>query len=409
MFDRDNWLEIFETLSKNKLRTFLTSFSVFWGIFILMILLGSGNGLHKGVMYNFSDAINSVWLWGGRTSEAYAGFNEGRRITFKNDDVEYLDKIFPQIENLSGRIRIYGGNHQTSYKNNYADFDIQAIYPGYQEIERIKLLDGRLLNNYDIEQYRKVAIMGSVAKEKLFKDESPVGKYVNISNIPFLIVGVFGDIHEGETERLYVPLSVVQKTFAPGSNVGSISFTTGTTDLKENDKLLEEIKKALARKHSFNIDDQSAMGISDDLDDFRQMTALFNGIKIFVGIIGVLTLIAGIVGVSNIMLIVVKERTKEIGIRKAIGATPRSIIGLIVLEALVITSVSGYLGLLSGVFLLEFIGKMMPASEFFRNPGVDFNIAISAALLVVVAGVIAGFIPARKASKIKPIVALRDE
>lgn len=409
MLDLGVWYEILSTMRKNKLRTFLTSFSVFWGIFILMILLGSGNGLKKGVMHNFSDATNSVWLWGGRTTMAHEGLNSGRKISFRNDDLEFLTNQYGGLENLSGRIGLWGGEYHTSYKNNYGDFGIQAIMPGHQVTENIQIISGRLLNEFDTEKYRKVAVIGRIARERLFKEEDPVGKYVNINGIPFLIVGVFDDIHEGETERLYIPLSVAQKTFLPGTHVGTITFTTGNATIEESEQLINDIKEKLAQKHSFNVDDQAAMGSMNALKEYKQMLSLFNGINIFVGIIGIFTLIAGIVGVSNIMLIVVKERTKEIGIRKAIGATPGSIIGLIILEALIITSFAGYLGMLLGISLLETIAKNMPASEFFRNPGVDFRFAIVAALLVVLAGVLAGLVPARKASKIKPIVALRDE
>ncbi|MBN1119129.1 MAG: ABC transporter permease [Bacteroidales bacterium] len=409
MLDLGVWQEIFSTMGKNKLRTFLTSFSVFWGIFILMILLGSGNGLKKGVMHNFSDATNSVWMWGGMTSMAHEGLNSGRAIEFKNDDLEILDRGFDELENLSGRIGLWGGEYHTNYKNEYGDFGIQAIMPGHQVTENIKPMSGRLLNQLDMDKFRKVTVIGRIVQERLFKNEDPIGKYVNINGMPFLVVGVFDDVHEGETERLYIPLTVAQKTFRPGTAVNTITFTTGNATVAESEVLIEEIKQKLAKKHGFNVEDQSAMGAWNALKEYKQMLSLFNGINIFVGIIGIFTLIAGLVGVSNIMLIVVKERTKEIGIRKAIGATPGSIIGLVILESLVITAVAGYLGLLCGIGLLEFIASKMPASDFFRNPGVDFRVAIGAALMVVLAGVIAGFVPARRAAKIKPIIALRDE
>jgi putative ABC transport system permease protein len=409
MLDIGVWQEIFSTMGKNKLRTFLTSFSVFWGIFILMILLGSGNGLMKGVMYNFSDAINSVWMWGGQTSVAHDGLNAGRNISFKNEDIDFLRKNFQGLENLSAQNGLWGGNNTTNYKNEYGDFNIQAIHPGHQVTENIQLLEGRLLNKKDISDFRKVAVIGKIVKERLFKEEDPVGKYVNINGIPFLVVGVFGDVHDQETERLYIPISVAQKTFTPGTNVGTITFTTGNASVAESEKILEQIKKLFAAKYRFDENDQRAMGSWNALKDYKQTQAMFNGINIFVGVIGVLTLIAGIVGVSNIMLIVVKERTKEIGIRKALGATPSSIIGLIVLEALVITSIAGYLGLIAGVSILELIASNMPASDFFRNPGVDFWIALKAAFLVILAGMLAGYVPARRASRIKPIEALRDE
>ncbi len=409
MLDFGVWQEILSTMSKNKLRTFLTSFSVFWGIFILMILLGSGNGLKKGVMHNFSDATNSVWMWGGMTSMAHEGLNIGRPVTFRNDDLSYLDASYEGLENLSGRINLWGGAYHSSYKNEYGDFEIQAIFPGHQVTEKLDLEEGRLLNEYDMKKFRKVALIGKKVKERLFKEEDPIGKYLNINGIPFLVVGVFTDVHEGETERLYIPLPVAQKTFQPGNMVGTITFTTGDATVEESEILIEDIRKKIAKKHGFNPEDQSAMGSWNALKDYKQMLNLFNGINIFVGIIGVFTLIAGLVGVSNIMLIVVKERTKEIGIRKAIGATPNSIVGLIILEALIITSFAGYLGLLFGIGLLEFLASKMPASDFFRNPGVDFRFAIFAALLVIFAGMLAGFVPARRAARIKPIEALKDE
>jgi putative ABC transport system permease protein len=260
-----------------------------------------------------------------------------------------------------------------------------------------------------MEKFRKVAVIGRIVDERLFKGEDPIGKYVNINGIPFLVVGVFDDVHDGEVDRLYIPMTVAQKTFRPGTQVGTMTFTIGDASVEESEALVAEIKEQLAKKHKVNIDDQSALGTFNAMKEYRQMQALFQGINIFVGIIGFFTLIAGLVGVSNIMLIVVKERTKEIGIRKAIGATPASIIGLIILEALIITSIAGYFGLLAGISLLELIASNMPASDFFRNPGVDFRIAIGAAVLIMIAGMLAGFVPARRASKIKPIVALRDE
>lgn len=408
MLDFGVWEEILNTMRKNKLRTFLTSFSVFWGIFILMILLGSGNGLQKGVMHNFSDAKNSVWMWGGLTTMSHAGYNAGRQIAFSNDDMDFIKKGYGEIENVSGRVGLWGSN-VVSYQNNYGDFNIQGIGVGHQVTEGLKINSGRLLNQIDLDAYRKVAVIGTAVRDQIFKKEDPVGKYLNLRGIPFLVIGVFEDVNEWETKQIYIPITTTQKTFSPGTAIGTMTFTMGDLSVEESEVMLEEMRKSIARKHKFNPDDQRAMGMWNALAEYKQMSALFGGINIFVGIIGVFTLIAGIVGVSNIMLIVVKERTKEIGVRKAIGATPRSIIGLILLEALIITSVAGYMGLICGVALLEVISNAMPASDFFRNPGVDFKIAFGAAILVVLAGMFAGYVPARRAAKIKPIVALRDE
>ncbi len=408
MLSLDQWQEIFSTIRKNKLRTFLTGFSVAWGIFMLVILLGSGNGLAKGVMYNFSDAKNSIWMGGGQTSKAYKGLNAGRRIQLTNKDLELVSDRFKDIDNLSARYGIWG-NNVISYKSNYGDFQIQAIHPGHQVTEAIELLEGRLLNKLDIKEYRKVAVIGRAVREQLFKDDNPVGKYIQVRGIPFQVIGVFDDIHEGETTRLYIPISLAQKTFVTKNQIGALTFTAGDATVDESSQMIEEIKMMLARKYNFDPEDTRALWDWNALKDYQQMQALFKGINLFVLIIGIFTIIAGIVGVSNIMLIVVKERTKEIGIRKAIGARPASIIWLILQESILITAIAGYLGLVAGVALLEVITNMMPATDFFRNPGVNFKVAISATVMIVIAGAIAGFIPARKAANIQPVVALHDE
>ena len=408
MLSLDQWQEIFSTIRKNKLRTFLTGFSVAWGIFMLVILLGSGNGLAKGVMHNFSDAKNSIWMGGGQTSKAYNGLNAGRRIELTNEDLKLVKEKYKNIDNVSARYGIRR-NNIISYKNNYGDFDIQAIHPGHQVTEAIELIQGRLLNKLDIKEYRKVAVIGKAVRDQLFKDEDPIGKYVLVKGIPFLVIGAFEDIHEGETTRLYIPISMAQKTFVTKNRIGAITFTAGDATVDESTQMIEDIKMILARKYNFDPEDTRAMWDWNALKEYQQMQALFKGINLFVLIIGVFTIIAGIVGVSNIMLIVVKERTKEIGIRKAIGARPASIIWLILQESILITAIAGYLGLVAGVALLEAITNMMPATDFFRNPGVNFKVAISATAMIVVAGAIAGFIPARKAANIQPVVALHDE
>ncbi len=407
MLDISNWQEIFSTIKKNKLRSFLTGFSVFWGIFILVILLGAGKGLERGVMHNFSDARNSAFLWGGQTSMAYEGLNVGRRIELKDEDLELIQKKVPEIEHLTGRFGI--GGALINYEKEYGTFQVMGILEGYQHIEAVRLVEGRLLNTIDIEQGRKVALMGMQAKLRLCKDESPVGKYIKIRGIPHKVIGVFDDVYPGETERFYIPLTVAQKVFGGKQDVGSIAFTTGNSTVEQSKVLFDEVREVIANKYRFNVDDTRALGGYNVLENYQQTQAIFTGIRIFVSIIGIFTIIAGIVGVSNIMIIVVKERTKEIGIRKAIGASPQSVVNLILQESIIITSVAGFLGLLVGVALLEVISGSLPASEFFRNPGVDFGVAIKAVFLIIFAGALAGYIPARRASRIKPIVALRDE
>ncbi|NBC83850.1 MAG: FtsX-like permease family protein [Bacteroidetes bacterium] len=407
MFNLDQWQEIFSTIRKNKLRTLLTAFSVVWGIFMLVLLQGAGNGLAEGVLYNFSDARNAVWMGGGTTSMAHEGYNAGRRIELTNEDLDLLDKHFPEIENISARH--YINANVISYKNNYGDFGVFAIHTGHQVAEALELVEGRLLNEYDIQHYRKVAVIGTSMREQLFKEENPIGKYIKINNISFKIVGVFGDIHEGETSRAYIPISMAQKTFIAKNSIGFFTFTAGNANVEEINATVEKIRRMYAGKHHFSLDDQRAMWSHNALENFQQMQMVFKAINLFVLIIGIFTVIAGVVGVSNIMLIVVKERTKEIGVRKALGARPRSIIFLILQESVFITGIAGYIGLFLGVILLESINKVMPATEFFRNPGVNLKMAVFATLLIIIAGALAGFFPARKAAHIKPVVALRDE
>jgi putative ABC transport system permease protein len=407
MLDLDQWQEIFGTIRKNKLRTFLTGFSVAWGIFMLVVLLGSGNGLAKGVMHNFSDARNSVWMGGGQTSKAYGGLNAGRQIEFNNEDIQTIDKRYDEVENISARFDIWRGI--VNYKNNYGDFNVQAIHPGHQVTEAIVLVSGRLMNRLDIKECRKVAVIGKAMKDELFKEEDAIGKYVFLNGISFKVIGVFNDTHEGETRRMFVPISVAQKTFITKNKVGGISFTVGDASVAQSNNMITDIRKSFAKKYNFDPEDTRAMWSWNALESYQQMQAMFKGINLFVLIIGIFTIIAGIVGVSNIMLIVVKERTKEIGIRKALGAKPSSVIWMIIQEAVLITSVAGYLGLIFGVLILEAVTKLMPATDFFRNPGINFSVAITATLMIVLAGCIAGYIPARRAANIRPVVALHDE
>jgi putative ABC transport system permease protein len=407
MLDISNWQEIISTMKKNKLRSFLTGFSVFWGIFILVILLGAGKGLERGVMHNFSDARNSAFFWGGQTSMPYEGLNVGRKIEIKDEDLRLIRQKIPQLENLTGRYGMWGS--LINYKEEYGTFQVMGILKGYQHIEAVQLVEGRLINDIDIKQARKVAIMGMRAKDRLCKNENPVGEYIKIRGIPHKVIGVFDDVHPGETERFYIPLTVAQKVFGGKQNVGSLAFTTGTDDENISKKMFDEVRELLAKKYRFDPEDTRALGGYNVLEEYKETQAIFNGISIFVAIIGIFTIIAGIVGVSNIMIIVVKERTKEIGIRKAIGASPASVINLILQESIIITGIAGFLGLLFGVGILELIASNLPASDFFRNPGVDFNVALGATALIVIAGALAGYIPAKKAASIKPIVALRDE
>ncbi len=408
MFDIDKWQEIVATIRKNKLRTFLTGFSVAWGIFMLIILLGSGRGLENGIQQQFErDASNSIWIYRGQTSMPYKGLKPGRRIRFTNDDFDYSKREIKNVENLSSRLSVFQ-QRNLSYKNEYGNFDIIGVHPGTKALENVDILEGRFLNEIDVSSSRKVVAISTDVKKALFKDQPFLGEYIKINNIPFKVIGLFEDSSERDNRRVYIPVSTTQKIFTGGREIQNLAFTTGDASMKESLEIEDEIRTNFAQRHNFNKDDQRAIYINNNVEEYQKFQNLFAGIRLFVWIIGIGTIIAGIVGVSNIMLIVVKERTKEIGIRKAIGATPTSIIGLVLLESILITSFAGYVGLVLGVGLLELISPHIQ-SDFFTNPEADFRIAVSATILLVVSGAVAGFVPARKAAKIKPVEALRDE
>jgi putative ABC transport system permease protein len=409
MFDLDKWQEIFATIKKNKLRTFLTGFSVAWGIFMLIILLGSGNGLQNGIEYQFqADATNTLWLFPGSTTMAHQGMKPGRQINFTNEDYIFVKDNIPGVAEISARYYIWQ-SRIISYKKQFGSFDLICVHPDMQVIEKITIDQGRMLNQVDLQKYRKVAIIGIPVKDALFKNgENPLGEYIKVNSVPFQVVGIFTDRNDRDQQRIYLPISTAQMVFNGGNRIQNLTITTNLS-AKESETLEQTLRTTLAKRHRFNSEDKSALYIGNTLKEFKQFQNMFMGIKIFVGIIGIFTIIAGVVGVSNIMIIVVNERTKEIGIRKAIGATPWSVIFLIIFESVIITASAGYIGLVSGIGLLELISKFMPASEFFRNPEVDFNIAVSATVILVLAGMLAGLFPAVKAARIRPVIALRDE
>ncbi|MFO8234211.1 MAG: ABC transporter permease [Bacteroidales bacterium] len=410
MFDRDRWEEIFHTIRQNKLRTFLTGFSVAWGIFMLVILLGSGRGLQNGIEYQFrDDATNSIFVYRGRTSETYHGLNKGRLIQLDMEDYRWMKNNLPNLKNTSARYNLHGSN-KVSYKNEYGDFDIRTVHPGYRDIEKSIPVKGRFINDTDIKKTRKVACIGIKVEEALFKKKDPIGKYIKINGIAFKVIGVFDD--EGgdrELRGLYLPITTAQKIFSRDNKVHALIFTSDLISAEDSKQMVNALRGKLAEKHHFQHEDTGALYISNNVERYQQFKDVFAAIDLFIWIIGIGTIIAGIVGVSNIMIILVKERTFEFGIRKAIGATPGSIISLILMESVFITTFAGYFGLVAGVGILNLLSGTITANDFFMNPQVNINIALSATILLIIAGMIAGLVPARKAAKIKPIVALRDE
>ncbi len=420
MFDLDRWQEIYHVLRKNKLRTFLTAFGVFWGIFMLVIMLGSGNGLENGVTRNFGDmATNSVFIWPQQTSIPYKGFPRGRRYDFDDEDTKAFKNSITEIKYLAPRLQAGGymsvNNVVRGLKSGI--FSLMGDYPEFNLIDPLNIKKGRFINEIDIKDKRKVAVIGSRVVDILFKkDEDPINQYIQIQGVYFQVIGTFisrrsGENAEQENQNIYMPFTTMQKTFNYGNAVGFFSLTS-----KENIPVSVVENKAmrlLKKRHSISPDDETAIGHFNLQKEFDQMQGLFGGIRGLVWVVGIGTLLAGIIGVSNIMLVVVKERTKEIGIQRALGASPLNIISQIITESVVLTTFAGYTGLVIGVGLLELINFLLEKSgtnvEMFLHPGINFKVAVVALTILIISGAFAGFIPAKRAVSIKPIDALRYE
>ena len=409
MFDKDNWQEIFETIKRNKLRTFLTAFSVAWGIFILVVLLASGTGLRNGAESQFAnDAANSIWVNGGTTSLAYQGYKPGREIKLTNDDYKLIRRTVTDITTASA---VYEGrgSRMLSYKKEHVGYMVRPVMPDHQYLEKINLLSGRFINELDMQEFRKVCCLGKPVCDNLFKGEEAVGKYIDVEGAEFKVIGVFKDPADSDNDRIYIPLSTAQKAWNGKDRIHTLWIGNGNTPVERTSAMADEIRNVIAKKYGFNPQDPSAMNVFDNNVEYQRIMSMLTGINIFVKVIAILTLLAGIVGVSNIMMIVVKERTREIGIRKAIGATPGSIISQILMESIFITSSAGYIGLLLGVLVVEAVKGIGINSDFFKNPDVDFGVAIFATILLVLSGALAGLIPSIRASRIQPVEALRAD
>lgn len=418
----DQFQEIMDTLKKNKLRTTLTGLSVSWGIFILIVLLGAGNGLKNGVMQNFSSrAVNRINLWSGNTSMPHNGLKSGRQLTFTEDEVSAISNQVEASRLITAR---YNTNQTISYGAEYGSYGFRGVMPSYYNIEKLIIPPGkgRFINEMDMKEKNKVIVLDQKIADVLFKNEDPLGKMVRAGQVMFKVVGINTKKEQWEGSNAYIPFSTAQAIYNPKHKFGQITFTVeGLTTKAQNDRFNESLRRMMGQRLNFNPEDQQALYIWNAQSEYVETMKIFDGITLFVTIIGILTLIAGIVGVSNIMLVSVKERTREIGIRKAIGATPMAILQTIILESIFITTLFGYIGMMLGIGLTELINYFMiqaangkpvtdePQMSIFTNPTVDIGYAIFATIVLIIAGVIAGYLPARKAVRVQPIEAMRQE
>ncbi len=415
IFDLDRWQEVFDTLGANLLRTVLTAFGVLWGIFMLIIMLGAGSGLQNGVSAEFAGfATNSLYIWTQRTTMPYKGLPAGRWFMMSNEDTEALRTLVPEAEVIAPRISAGGwrGSSNVVRGMHSGAYSIKGDYPEVIKIQPFDISEGRWLNQIDIRENRKVAVIGPKIVNDLYDaDEQILGSNIRINGVYFLVVGVHkskksGGQAEDDAQSVFIPLSSFQQTFNYGNWVGHYGFMPKPGYSVST--IEEKILKVLRERHRIHPDDEFAYGIDNSEEEFAEFDNVFKGIRFISWFVGTLTLIAGIIGISNIMLIIVKERTKEIGIRRAIGASPFSIISQIVLEALVLTSMAGYIGIVLGVWAVEFAGPLIE-DDSFLNPEVDFQTILVALAVLIVSGCIAGLIPAYRALEIKPVEALRTE
>ena len=417
IIDRDSFQEIFATIKKNKLRTTLTMLGVAWGNFMLVIMLGAGNGLRHGILNGFGGmATNSFFLWTQPTTKPYKGLKSGRTFVYDNADVEALRKL-PEMDIVCPQNQLAGvrqGNNVVRGLKT-GTFSVMGQYPELTKIMKKDISRGRFLNQKDIDDKRKICVVGTRVQEILFKkDENPIGQYVRINGVYFMVVGITrpnkgGQEGQEEAQTIYIPFTTFQKAFNYGNKVGWFV-------IKANDNVTAEAAegKAIAllkERHKVSRDDKVAIGHWNMGVEFGKLNGLFSGIEILIWVVGIGTLLAGVIGISNIMLIVVKERTKEIGVKRALGATPANVVIQILLEALLITSFAGYAGLTAGIYSLEGLNVLIGSEEgsMFTNPTVDIGIAMKALGVIIIGGLIAGFIPARRAVSIHPVEALRTE
>jgi len=418
MFTINTIQEIFDGLKHNKLRTVLTGLSVSWGIFILIVLLGAGNGLKNGVTSNFSDrATNTVQMWTGTTSLTYKGLKSGRSLNFEDKQLNDVNTSLNETSNQTG---VISKKLTFTNKSETGSYDVKGVNPSYDKIFNLKFEDndGRFINTLDNKASEKVIVIDKKIEEVLFKGTKSLGKYIKVGDLMFRIIGINSKKARFDNGTAYIPFTTAQTIFNPNLKYNNIAMSVnGLTTKKSNEEFSDRLKNTMSKSMSFNKNDPQALYIQNSQQEYTQTMMIFNGITIFVAVIGIFTLIAGIVGVSNIMLVTVKERTREIGIRKAIGAPPAAILRSIITESIIITTVFGYIGMMGGIALTELVNYVMlqnaagnpTGPTVFKNPTVELSYVLISTGILILSGVIAGYMPARRAVRIKPIEAMREE
>ena len=409
MFDIDLWREIFQSINKNRLRTLMSGFTVLFAIMLFTILFGIANGLQNTFTEAFGDdATNAIFIRSGTTSKASNGLQAGRRIQFDNNTFSSIkSENDDNIEYITSRIF---KNVTATFRNETDNYSVRAVNPDQQFIEKTSIDEGRYINQRDLENKTKVIVIGSKVEEDLFLKTTALGKYLNLSGIQYKIVGIFSDEGNDDEERIiYMPLTTAQQVYGNNDYIDQISLTYNPKlnfdeAIAFSNKLTSELKKLF----SVAVSDQRAIRVRNRASESQSVSALTTGLGIIILVIGFGTLIAGVVGISNIMIFIVKERTKEIGIRKALGAPPKSIVFIILLESILITIIAGFLGLIIGMAVLKYGGPSLE-QYFIKDAAVSLNLIVAATITLIVSGSIAGYLPAKKASQIKPIIALRND
>jgi len=420
IIDLEKWREIFNTLGQHKLRTTLTAFGVFWGIFMLTVLLGAGKGLENGVNDGFPRVRNAVFIWSqGTTQIPYQGMPIGRQITLKAEDIAAIERDVPSVGWIHSQnsVGIWAGSPPyTVHKSKNGTFSVQGSFPGVENTNSMKILEGRSFNELDDRERRKVALIGQRVRDQLYlKGENVVGSDLTINGITFQVIGVFQSLQNGnqqqEEERVYLPNDTLRYSFNQVGWVGS--FVIIPKQGVEARVAEDDVKRYMAQRNKVSPDDKGVFGSFNLQDEYNKVQGLFTGIRVFSWVVAIGTILAGAIGVGNIMLIVVKERVREIGLRKALGATPASIVAMIMQESVFITAVAGYSGLVIGTLCIGGVAKMLDAAGgkagFFGHPEVEFKTALVALVVLVISGLLASLLPAAKAAAVNPIVALQDE